>query len=96
MDIEIIERHQNPSLHREEVRFRVLHENEPTPSRDTVAAKLAAIVNADRDRTVIREVKSEFGLAASLGLANVYESTDFIRTEPKHILKRNGLIEEDA
>lgn len=96
MDIEIIEQTKNPLLHREEIRFRIIHEEEATPSREVVAAKLAAIVNADRNRTVLKRIDGEFGSNKSIGYANVYDSVDDIEVEPKHILKRNGLLEEDA
>ena len=91
MDIEVIERKENPLLHREEVTFRVLHPEAQTPTRDTIAAKLAAIVNSDRDMTIVKKVQTEFGRNTSLGYANVYENEESRTIEPNHILKRNGI-----
>ena len=95
MEIEIIERKENKLLHREEVTFRITHTEAATPSRETVAAKLAAIVNSDKDKTILKKIEGEFGLNTSLGLANIYESTEYTDIEPEHILKRNSLIGED-
>ena len=95
MDIEVIERKDNPLLHREEVTFRVLHPEAQTPTRDTIAAKLAAMVNADRDMTILKKVETEFGKNISLGYANVYETEKARDIEPNHILRRNGLGGEE-
>jgi len=35
MDVEIIEKKQNPLLNRQEIRFKILHPKEPTPNRDS-------------------------------------------------------------
>ncbi|MHA2502043.1 MAG: 30S ribosomal protein S24e [Candidatus Kariarchaeaceae archaeon] len=91
MDIEVIERKENPLLHREEVTFKVSHPEAETPTRESIAAKLAAIVNADRDMTIVKKVESEFGKNSSLGYANVYEDEASREIEPNHILKRNGI-----
>ena len=91
MEIEIIERKENPLLNREEVTFRVGHDMETTPSRDTIAAKLAAMVNADREMTILKKVETEFGKNTSVGYANVYSSEKAREIEPNYILKRNGV-----
>ena len=94
MNIEIIERKENALLKREEITFKIEHLGEQTPSRETVIAKLAAIVNAEKERTVLKEIRSQFGLHESLGFANLYVNGEqAILIEPKHILIRNGLVE---
>lgn len=96
VDIEIITQKKNELLKREEIKMRISHEQAPTPARDAVASKLAAMLNSDRDKTIIQEIKSEFGNNNSLGYANVYESKeDAMKIEAKHLLKRNGLIVEE-
>jgi len=95
MDIDIVEKTENPLLHRTEVVFEISHDQAATPSRETVAAKLAAIMNADREHTIIKSIKSQFGLNRSLGYANVYTNPEAIGIEPKYVLKRNGLGGEE-
>lgn len=96
MEITITDRKENPLLNREELIFTITHESEHTPSREAVASKLAAIVNADKDRTILKKITTQFGVQEAIGYANLYPSKeDAINMEPKHILKRNGLIEEE-
>ena len=47
MDIEIVERKDNPLLDREDISFKLSYDNAATPSREAVKAKLAALLNAD-------------------------------------------------
>ena len=56
MNIEVLERKENPLLKREEITFKIEHSGEQTPSRETVIAKLAAIINAEKQRTVLKEI----------------------------------------
>ena len=96
MEITITERKENPVLKREELTFTIEHEGENTPSREVIASKLAAIVNADKDRTILKKIRTQFGKHEAIGMANLYPTKeDAINIEPNHILKRNGLIEED-
>jgi small subunit ribosomal protein S24e len=96
LEITITERKENPTLNREEITFTISHDGENTPSRDVVASKLAAIVNADKDRTILKKIATQFGVHEAIGYANLYPSKDeAFKTEPKYILKRNGLIEEE-
>ena len=96
MEITITERKENPVLKREEITFTIDHDGEKTPSRDVIASKLAAIVNSDKDRTILKKIQTQFGKHESLGFANLYSTKEeAMNLEPKHILKRNGLIEED-
>ena len=90
MNIEIIERKENPLLDREEITFELHYDGESTPSRLSVQSKLAAIVNADAERTIIRKIKGKFGRQISIGQAYVYESIEIKnRVEADHIIKRN-------
>ncbi len=97
MEIEIIEKKDNPLLKREEIKFKIDHTDSQTPSREVVASKLAAMLNADKNCTVLREIRSQFGIQEALGFANLYSSEDDAKQlEPKHILIRNGIIEKEA
>ncbi|MHA2028286.1 MAG: 30S ribosomal protein S24e [Candidatus Kariarchaeaceae archaeon] len=96
MEITITERKENGVLNREEIVFTITYDGENTPSREVVASKLAAIVNSDKDRTILKKISTQFGVHEAIGYANLYPSKDdAFKTEPKHILKRNGLIEEE-
>jgi len=95
MDIDILTETDNPLLERKELKFRIVHEQSATPSRETVASKLAAVMNAERSRTIIRKINSEFGLNSSIGYANIYETDESVSTEPKYILARNGIGGDD-
>ena len=96
MEIEILEKVENPILKRVEVKFKLSHEEAATPSRETVIAKLAAMLNAERNRTILKKIDGSFGLQYSLGEANLYEdAAAALSIEPKHILKRNALLEEE-
>lgn len=96
MEIEIISKLENPMLSRTEIKFKVKHEEASTPTRESVAGKLAAMLNADRKRTILLEVQGQFGVQWSLGKANVYENEETaMSVEPKYLLKRNGLISEE-
>ncbi|TLZ72775.1 MAG: hypothetical protein E6K10_01630 [Methanobacteriota archaeon] len=94
MELEIVARRDNPLLKRTEVQFRVSHPKEPSPQRAALRDQLALALHATRDIVVVDFTKSEFGRATSRGYAKVYKSKeDALRTERKHILVRNGLME---
>ena len=96
MEIEILERKENPLLKREEISFKIHHPDAQTPSRTVVISKLAAILNADTSKTILKEIQGQFGIQESLGHANVYEDENVaLRLEPEHILIRNGLKEKE-
>ncbi|MCE7736254.1 MAG: 30S ribosomal protein S24e [Candidatus Heimdallarchaeota archaeon] len=97
MEITIDERKENPLLKREEITFTITHEGENTPSREVVASKLAAMINADKDRTILKKISTQFGVHEAVGYANLYPSKeDALEIEAKHILIRNGLIEGES
>lgn len=92
MDVEIIEKKQNPLLSRVEVRFVVHHTNEKTPTRDQVREKLAGLVNGKKGLIVVDSMASAFGKGLTTGYARVYENPEVLgKTEPAHLLKRNKL-----
>ncbi|MCY3410318.1 MAG: 30S ribosomal protein S24e [Candidatus Heimdallarchaeota archaeon] len=97
MEIEILEKKTNDLLNREEVKFKVIHKNAATPPRDSIAAKLAAILNSDRSNTILKEVRGEYGVQYSIGYADVYEDAQVInQLVPKYLRKRNGLLKEES
>jgi small subunit ribosomal protein S24e len=92
MDIEIIEKKQNPLLSRTEVRFVVHHANEKTPTRDQIREKLAGQINGKKGLIVVDSMASAFGKGQTRGYARMYDNPEVLgKTEPAHLLKRNKL-----
>jgi len=93
MQLEVLQRKENPLLKRTEVTFKATHKAEPTPTRDTLRAFLAKELNATKDIVVIDSQASTFGRYETVGYAKVYKSKDeALAVERKHILVRNKLI----
>jgi small subunit ribosomal protein S24e len=95
MDIDIVDEDENPMLHRTDVTFQVVHDQE-TPSRLSVRDSLAAALNKDASEVVVRSLDTKYGMRKTIGKAKVYESADFARdVEQGHMLERNK-IEADG
>lgn len=94
MDIEIVEQKHNPLLGRREVRFRVSHQGEKTPTRDAIREKLAAQLNSKKGNVVIDAMNSAFGRSSTRGYARIYDTQEVLaKNEPHYLLKRNKLEE---
>lgn len=95
MDVEIVDKKENPLLDRTEVRFQISHEGEKTPQRSAVRDKLAAATGAKTDAVVVTRMRSRFGRPITQGAAKVYKNADAARaTERPYLLKRNALWQE--
>lgn len=93
MELEIVQKRENPLLKRVEVRFRVSHPNASSPKRDELRQELAKALHATKDIVILNFLRSDFGRNASRGYAKVYKAKeDALRIERKHILVRNGLL----
>lgn len=89
MDIKILKDKKNELLNRRELDFTVKYEG-PTPSRNDVRNKLAAMLNAPVDLLVIQRIKTEYGMQEGKGYAKLYENADRMKAiELEHVLKRN-------
>jgi len=87
MQLEVLQRKENPLLKRTEVTFKATHKAEPTPTRDALRAFLAKELNATKDIVVIDSQASTFGRYETVGYAKVYKSKDeALAVERKHIL----------
>ncbi|RLF60483.1 MAG: 30S ribosomal protein S24e [Thermoplasmata archaeon] len=90
MELEIIEKRENPLLNRTEIKFRVKHQGEKTPERELVKNDLAEMLKVNKSLIIIDYIRPGFGMAISSGYAKVYKSMeDAKRVEPSYILKRN-------
>ncbi len=97
MQLEVLQRKENPLLKRVEVTFKAIHKAEPTPTRDALRAFLAKELNATKDIVVIDSQASTFGRYETFGQAKVYKSREqALAVERKHILVRNKLIEPEV
>lgn len=97
MQLEVLQRRENPLLKRTEVRFKAIHKAEPTPTRDALRAFLAKELNATKDIVVIDFQASTFGRSETHGYAKVYKTKEeALAVERKHILIRNKLVEPEA
>jgi small subunit ribosomal protein S24e len=89
--IEIVNNQRNELLKRNEVKFRILHEESGTPSRIEVRQKLAASLDANEERIYINKFETETGSMTAIGEANVYDSSEQAKLiEPKYIILGNS------
>lgn len=87
---EVLEETYNPLIKRLEVKIRVGHPGEGTPSKGLLRLELGKLYNRDVKLVYIRNVKTEYGLGVSLVEAHVYDSEDRVKLfEPEYIIKRN-------
>lgn len=97
MEIEILSKNENKLLHRTEYIARLSHLKEKTPQRIESKDKLAAVVNSDKDRTIVVNIDSDFGRSMSDVEFRVYESPELMKKiELRYLLKRNGFISEEG
>ena len=97
MELEVVQRKENPLLKRTEVSFKAIHKAEPTPTRDALRAFLAKELKATKDIVVIDSQASTFGRYETVGYAKVYKTKEqALIVERKHILVRNKLIEPEV
>src|SRR6059058_4631611 len=97
MQLEVLQRKENPLLKRIEVTFKATHKAEPTPTRDALRAFLARELKATKDIVVVDYQASTFGRYETVGAAKVYKSKEeALAVERKHILVRNKLIEPEV
>ncbi|MEM4772635.1 MAG: hypothetical protein QW648_01340 [Nanoarchaeales archaeon] len=94
MEIKIIERNENKILDREEIYAIVEHEGEATPKREDIKKKIAAMIGVDENLLVVKKILSLYNQQKSRVWVNVYKNKEvMLKIEPKHILKRNKIIE---
>jgi len=92
MELEIINRNDNPLLEREEINFRVMHPKDASPRRKQVREQLAAALNIKASLVVIDQMKADFGRPETVGYAKFYRNVKSMQSiEAPYILKHNGL-----
>lgn len=94
MKIEIIEKVENPTLKRSEIKFKVEHTGAPTPKRLEVRSQLAVLLGVAEEALVIDKLASTHGRQVASGIARTYSSKEQLdEIEPKYLLQR-GLPKE--
>jgi ribosomal protein S24E len=95
MEIDIVEKHDNILLERTEVKAKVKHTKESTPSRKDLSAALKETLQLKKEVLVVDSLVSHFGRDETEIFAKVYKTAEKARAvEAEHILKRNNLWEE--
>ncbi|MGC9176670.1 MAG: 30S ribosomal protein S24e [Thermoplasmata archaeon] len=95
MELEIMEKKENPLLHRTEIKFRVKFQKEKTPSRAEVREMIAKNFSSKSENVIIDHMRTSFGLHLINGYSKIYENVDYAkRIEPDYILIRHGLKEK--
>ena len=80
----------NPLLNRKQLYFKVIHQQQVTPTRNDIRKKLAAQFNSDLDTVIISKLTPKYGQAFTVGYAKIYETAEKAQQiEPKYVLKRN-------
>jgi small subunit ribosomal protein S24e len=72
MELEILQEKENKPLGRRELRFRIEHIEDTTPSRSDVRSKLAAQYDAEASTVIIKKMETRFGIGITEGTARIY------------------------
>lgn len=97
MEIELLEKKEQPLLARIEVSFRITHPKEPTPKRDAVREGLAEQMKVKKSCVIVDNMKADFGKSETIGFAKIYKTDKEAKAiERKHILIRNKLEMEES
>ena len=94
MNLSVIRKEENPLLKRVEVDFEVGFDG-AIPSRDQVRQAIAAALSASADLIMIVKLENTSGIHKAVGFARIYENTDALKQDQKHLLLRDKLIEKE-
>lgn len=87
---EVLEERYNGLVERIEVKIRLLHLGEGTPSRGLLKMGIAKLYNKDPSLVYIRKVESKYGSPESIIEAHIYSSQERAKLfEPEYIIKRD-------
>ncbi|GAB6056387.1 30S ribosomal protein S24e [Methanobacterium movens] len=90
MELNIIEKTENPVLNRTEIDFECLYHGEATPKLLDIKSKLVALLDADKELMVVDNVQPFFGEGRAKCYAKIYDSKESLNDiETKHILEKN-------
>lgn len=90
MELNIIEKTENPVLNRTEIDFECLYHGEATPKLLDIKSKLVALLDADKELMVVDNVQPFFGEGRAKCYAKIYDSKESLNDiETAHILEKN-------
>ncbi|MDH5794870.1 MAG: 30S ribosomal protein S24e [Candidatus Bathyarchaeota archaeon] len=95
MKIEIVNQLRNELLKREEVSFKLDHEEAGTPPRTVVKQRLADMLGAGAERLYLIKYETKTGSMTAVGEARIYDTVEQAKyAEPEYIIQRNSPKEE--
>jgi small subunit ribosomal protein S24e len=94
-DLKILEEKENPLLYRKELIVEIDHTGEPTPKREDVRKRVAALKGVSENLVIVHSIKPLFGVGKSVAFVKIYESEEKLREiEPRYMLRKHGLLQE--
>ncbi len=95
MKIDIVSKNENKLMDRVEVNFKADHDGEATPSRDTVRTALAGAMGVPKERVIVSDMDSKYGVGLTDGYAKVYNEVESAKKfEKNYLLVRNGMADK--
>lgn len=90
MEINIIQKTENPLLDRTEVKFDCEYQGESTPKILEVKNRLVAVLDVDKNLLVVDKLKPQFGEGKAIGYAKIYDSSESLSTiERQYVVEKN-------
>jgi small subunit ribosomal protein S24e len=94
--IKLVHERVNRVIGRRELLFSITHEGSGTPSKKEIVSQLQGVLGS-QGVIVVRKISTRYGQRVSDVLIHVYDAETTAKMyEPKHILRRNGLIREEV
>ena len=91
MKIAIINKTRNELLKRDEVSFKVDHEEGGTPPRTVIRQRLSEMLNAGVETVYLIKFETKTGRMTAVGEARIYDTVEQAKyAEPEHIILRNS------
>jgi small subunit ribosomal protein S24e len=95
LKFQIENKSENKLLERTELSFSVEHPGESTPTRDSVRSTIASSMSVPKERIIVDQMETEYGIGLTKGYAKVYDSQEsLMKSERFHLLVRNNLAEK--
>jgi len=95
LKFQIENKSENKLLERTELIFSVEHPGESTPTRDAIRSTIASAMSVPKERIIIDQMETEYGIGLTKGYAKVYDSQEVLtKSERHHLLVRNNLAEK--
>ncbi len=91
VEVEIEHEEENELMNRREMRLKVDHEGEATPTRASVIDQVADIANAAKGNVVIAKIDTKFGKEESIVHARVYDDEESLKKYERDYFKERGL-----